>query len=82
MAPGMNEADTCRKQVVPLPQNSRYVQQFYVAFSPDKFRQTASGKSALNIHSTLSSKSETAPRIFTLDAVVEASRCPGQTIFC
>jgi hypothetical protein len=65
----MNEADTCRKQVVPLLQNWQHMRQFDVAFPPDKIRQTASGKSALNIRSTLSSKSETLSRIFTLDAL-------------
>jgi len=47
------------------------MRQFYVAFPPDKSRQTASGKSAFNIRSTLSSKSETVSRIFTLDALAE-----------
>jgi hypothetical protein len=65
----MNEADTCRKQVVPLLQNWQYMRQVDVAFQPDKIRQTLSDKSALNIRSTLSSKSETLSRIFTLDAL-------------
>ena len=69
LAPGMNEADTCRKQVVPLLQNWHYIRQFYLALLPDKIRQTVSGKSALNTRSTLSSKSETLSRIFTLDAL-------------
>ena len=76
LALGMNEADTCRKQVVPLLQNWRYMRQFHVAFPPDKIRQTASGKSALNIRSTLSSKSETLSRIFTLDALAGAFPLP------
>ena len=69
LAPGMNEADTCCKQVVPLLQNLQYRRQFYLAFPPDKICQTVSGKSALNIRSTLPSKSETLSRIFTLDAL-------------
>jgi hypothetical protein len=78
LAPGMNEADTCRKQAVPPLQNWQYMRQFYLAFPPDKIRQTVSGKSALNIRSTLSSKSETLSRIFTLDALAGPSRCPGR----
>src|SRR6266516_5696471 len=35
-------------------QNLQYMRQFYVAFSQDRIRQTASGKSALNIRQTLS----------------------------
>ena len=69
LAPGMNEADTCREQVVPLLQNWQYMRQFYLAFPQDKIRQTVFGKSALNIRSTLSSKFETLSRIFTLDAL-------------
>ena len=33
-------------------QNLQYMRQFYVAFPPGKIRQTASGKSALNIFSS------------------------------
>jgi hypothetical protein len=47
--------------------------QFYVAFPPDKICQTLSGKSALNIRSTLSNKSETLSRIFTIDALAMAA---------
>jgi hypothetical protein len=72
LAPGMNEADTCRKQVVPLLQNWQYMRQFYLAFPPDRIGQTLSGKSALNIRSTLSSKSETLSRILALDALAGA----------
>jgi hypothetical protein len=72
----MNEADTCRKQAVPLLQNLRHMRQFRMAFPPDKIRQTVSGKSALNIRSTLSRKSETLSRIFTLDALGEAFPLP------
>jgi len=46
LAPGMSEADTCRKQVVPLLQNWQYMRQFYLVFPPDKIRQTVSGTSA------------------------------------
>jgi len=52
------------------------MRQFRVAFPPDKIRQTVSGKSASNIRSTLSSKSETLSRIFTLDALSEAFPLP------
>ena len=45
-------------------QNSQYMRQFYVAFPPDKIRQT------------LSSKSETLSRIFTLDPLAEAFLFP------
>jgi len=76
LAPGMNEADTCRKQVVPLLQNPRHMCQFRVAFRPNRIRQTVSGKSALNICPTLSSKSETVSRIFTLDALAGAFPLP------
>lgn len=72
----MNEADTCRKQVVSLLQNPQYMRQFRVAFPPDKICQTVSGKSALNIRSTLSSKSETLSRIFTLDTLAGAFPLP------
>jgi hypothetical protein len=72
----MNEADTCRKQVVPLLQNLQYMRQFYLAFPPDKIRQTVSGKTALNIRSTLSSKSETLSRISTLNALAGAFPLP------
>ncbi len=45
-------------------QTLQYTRQFYITFPPDKIRQTASGKSAMNIRQTLSSKSETVSRIF------------------
>jgi len=57
-------------------QNLQYMRQFYVAFPPDKIRQTASGKSALNIRQTLSSKSETVSRISRLNALAEAFPLP------
>lgn len=58
---------------MPLLQNLQYMLQFDVAFPPDKIRQTVSGESALNIRSTLSNKSETLSRIFTLDALAMAA---------
>jgi hypothetical protein len=76
LTPAMNEAATCRKQAVPLLQNPRHMRQFRVAFPPDKIRQTVSGKSALNICPTLSRKSETLSRIFTLDALAGAFPFP------
>ena len=57
-------------------QNLQYMRQFYVAFPPDKIRQTASGKSTLNIRQTLSSRSETVSRISRLDALTEAFPLP------
>jgi hypothetical protein len=48
------------------------MRQFRVEFPPDKIRQTVSAKSALNIRSTLSTKSETLSLIFTLDALAGA----------
>jgi uncharacterized protein DUF1016 len=57
-------------------QNLQYMRQFYVAFPSDKIRQTASGKSALNIRQTLSSKSETVSRISRLNALAEAFPLP------
>ena len=71
----MNEADMCRKQVVPLLQKWQYMRQLYPAFPPDIIHQTASGNAALNVRSTLSSKPETLSRIFTLDALAMAA--PG-----
>jgi predicted nuclease of restriction endonuclease-like (RecB) superfamily len=57
-------------------QNLQYMRQFYVAFPQDGIRQTASGKSAVNIRQTLSSKSETVSRISILDALAEAFPLP------
>ena len=78
-------APTCSKRWADLTrrfgrgfsrQNLQYMRQFYVAFPQDRIRQTASGKSALNIRQTLSSKSETLSRISTLDALADVFPLP------
>ncbi len=51
-------------------QPSQCTRQFYVAFPPDKIRQT------------LSSKSETVSRILPLTPALRSPRCPGRTMSC